>query len=206
MPVKLIQYWNILHSRKANFDAFFAQEFVPKINDTGLMKMVGSWNVASGEGPFFIVEGVSNSFDEAESLIMDRPYLDLRQKLFQLIEDYNTKLLIPNNLVEPQPVEMEYGYKFSQHFNINPADYYEFVSFEKKEHIPGMESFGIDMVGGWNVAVGATPYVIDEARAEDLTTIGKMLENPEYQKLTLKLLRMVSNYGCKILVPSKHIN
>ena len=62
------------------------------------------------------------------------------------------------------------------------------------------------MVGGWNVAVGGTPYLIYETRAEKITTIGEMLENLNYQKLTLKLLSLVSNYGCKILVPSGHIN
>jgi hypothetical protein len=54
--------------------------------------------------------------------------------------------------------------------------------------------------------VGATPYMIDETRADNLATIGEMLEKPAYQKLTLKLLQLVSNYGCKILVPSGHIN
>jgi hypothetical protein len=39
-----------------------------------------------------------------------------------------------------------------------------------------------------------------------LATIGEMLESPAYQKLTLKLLSLVSNYGCKILMPSGHIN
>jgi hypothetical protein len=206
LPVKLIQYWNIIHTRKADFDQFFTQEFVPQINSTDLMKMVGSWHVASGEGPYFIVEGVSNSVDAVESLIMDRLYTELRHKLFQLVRDYHSKLLVPMDQIAADSVEIEYGYKFNQHFNINPADYYEFLSFEEKEHIPGMERFGVRLIGSWNVVVGATPYVIDEGRAEDLTTIGLMLEHQEYQKLTLKLLRLVSNYGCKILVPSGHIN
>ena len=69
-----------------------------------------------------------------------------------------------------------------------------------------MKRFGVPIAGGWNVAVGATPYVIDETRADKLEVIGEMLQNPAYQKLTLKLLQLVSNYGCKILVPSGHIN
>jgi hypothetical protein len=43
-------------------------------------------------------------------------------------------------------------------------------------------------------------------RADNLAKIGEMLENPAYQKLTLKLFQLVSNYGGKILVPSGHIN
>jgi hypothetical protein len=206
MPVKLIQYWNILHKRKKDFDTFFMQEFVPQIDNTARMKIVGAWHVASGEGPYFITEGISNAVDDVENLIMSSEYLKLRTKLFGLVGSYSTKLLVPTGQISARPIEIEHGYKFNQHFNINAADYYAYVSFAEKDHIPKLQSFGIEMVGGWTVDVGATPYVIFEGRANDLSTIGQMLENPNYQALTLKLLSMVSNYGCKILVPSGHIN
>lgn len=206
MPVKLIQYWNIRHLTKSDFDAYFTQEYVPSINETGFMKIVGSWHVASGEGPYFITEGVAGTVTEVESLIMAPLYIDLRQRLLQLVRDYQSKLLVPIESMEPDVPEVEYGYKFNQYFNINPADFYAFLAFEEKEHLPAMKRLGVTIVGGWNVAVGATPYVIDETRAGNLATIGEMLENPAYQRLTLKLLKLVSNYGCKILVPSGHIN
>ncbi len=206
MPVKLIQYWNILHATQSEFDAYFTREYVPRINETGFMRMVGSWHVASGEGPYFITEGVAGTVTEVESLIMAPPYIDLRNRLLQLVRDYQSKLLVPIESTEPDVPDVEHGYKFNQHFNINPADFYEFLAFEEQVHLPEMKGFGLKLVGGWNVAVGATPYRIDETRADNLVTIGEMLENPAYQKLTLKLLQLVSNYGCKILVPSGHIN
>jgi hypothetical protein len=206
MPVKLIHYWNIRHGHKADFDLFFVQEFVPQIDITGLMKIVGSWHVASGEGPYFIAEGVSSSVDEVESLIMSSAYLELRNKLFRLVGNYSNKLLVPSGGISARPVEIEQGYKFNQHFNINPADYYAYMAFAEKEHTPQMQSFGVEMVGNWHVDVGATPYVIFEGRTTDLPIIGEMLENPGYHALTLKLLTMVSNYGCKVLVPSGHLN
>ena len=206
MSVKLIKYWNILHGHKTDFDTFFVQEFVPRIDKTGLMKIVGSWHVASGEGPYFIAEGVSSSVDEVESLIMSSEYLDLRKRLLRLVGNYNTKLLVPTGRISTRPIEIEQGYKFNQHFNINAADYYAYIAFAEKEHLPKMQSFGIEMVGSWHVDVGATPYVISESRTTDLSVIGEMLENPDYHALTLKLLGMVSNYGCKVLVPSGHIN
>jgi hypothetical protein len=206
MPVKLVQYWNILHTTKSDFDAYFSQEYVPRINGTGLMKMVGSWHVASGEGPNFITEAVAGTMTEVEGLIMAPIYIDLRNRLLQLVRDYQSKLLVPIESMEPDVPDVEHGYKFNQHFNINPADFYAFLAFEEQVHLPEMKRFGLEIVGGWHVAVGATPYVIDETRAMKLATIGEMLENPAYQQLTLKLLQMVSNYGCKILVPSGHIN
>ena len=206
MPVKLVQYWNILHTAKSDFDAYFSREYVPGINATGFMKMVGSWHVASGEGPYFITEGVAQTVAEVESLIMAPLYIDLRHRLLRLVRDYQSKLLVPLESIEPDVPEVEYGCKFNQHFNINPADFYTFLAFEEQVHLPQMKRFGLTLVGGWNVAVGATPYLIDETRADNPATIGEMLENPAYQTLTLKLLQLVSNYGCKILVPSGHIN
>jgi len=88
MPVKLIQYWDIRHFRKTDFDSFFTQQFVPQINDTGLMQMVGSWHVASGEGPYFIAEGIATSVDKVERLIMapptDQHYNTNRRKIEQI--------------------------------------------------------------------------------------------------------------------------
>jgi hypothetical protein len=206
MPVKLIQYWNILHATQSEFDAYFTREYVPRINETGFMRIVGSWHVASGEGPYFITEGVSESVSEVESIIMAPFYIDLRQQLLRLVKDYQTKLLVPIESMESDVADIEHGYKFNQHFNINPADFYTFLDFEEKVHLPEMKRFGVTIAGGWNVAVGATPYVINETRAGNLEIIGEMLQNPAYQRLTLELLQLVSNYGCKILVPSGHIN
>ncbi len=206
MPVKLVQYWNILQATQSEFNAYFTREYVPRINETGLMRMVGSWHVASGEGPNFITEGVAGTVTDVESLIMAPLYADLRNRLLQLVRDFQSKLLVPVESIEPDIPDLEHGYKFTQHFNINPADFYAFLAFEEQVHLPEMKRFGLSLVGGWNVAVGATPYIIDETRADNLATIGEMLENPAYQKLTLKMLQLVSNYGCKILVPSGHIN
>jgi len=189
MPVKLVQYWNILPATKSDFDAYFTQDYVPRINDTGFMKMVGSWHVASGEGPNFITEGIAGTVAEVESLIMAPIYIDLRSRLLPLVRDYQSKLLVPIESMEPDVPDVEHGYKFNQHFNINPADSYAFHSFEEQVHIPEMKRFGLALVGSWSVAVGATPYMIDETRADNLASIGEMLEKPAYQKLTLNLPR-----------------
>lgn len=202
---KLIQYWDIQQSRKKEFDSFFTSSFIPWIDENGLMKMTGTWHVASGEGPYFIAEGVAESVEDVENLIMNETYQELRHTLFQFIDNYSSKLLTPTGRVEIQPVQKETTYKFTQHFNINPQDYYEFISFVKNDHLPGIESYNLKMIGGWYVAIGRTPYIVVETRAETLNTIGKMLQSSHYYQLTQKLLTMVSEYGAKILVPSGHI-
>lgn len=213
MSAKLIQYWNIRPGCQGDFGPFFTQEFVPRINATGLMRIVESWHTASGEGPYFLVEGASHSLEEAEAMIMGPVFIELRQKLFHLVSDYVTKLLTPRKGSESGPVEsgagsveIDRGYKFTQHFNINAADTYAFDSFFKETYARQITKWGIHLVEEWNVVVGATPYVVIETRAEALAAIGKMLESQSYRELTTKLLNMVSGYGCKILMPSGHLN
>ena len=206
MSAKLIQYWNIRHGCHDDFDPFFSQEFIPRINDTGLMQIIASWHTASGEGPYFVVEGISDSMEDVEELIMGSMFEQIRQKMFLVVSDYFTKLLVPRGFAETDPVEVEHGFKFTQHFNINAADIYAFDSFFKQTYVPYLNKWGIGLVGEWNVAVGATPYVVIETRAGKLDLFGELLENPDYHRLTKDLLNMVSGYGCKILVPSGHLN
>ncbi|MDJ0830581.1 MAG: hypothetical protein QNI92_12060 [Desulfobacterales bacterium] len=206
MSAKLILYWNIRHGCHSDFGTYFTQDFIPRVNDTGLMQIVAAWHTASGEGPFFVAEGVSDSLEDIESVIMGPMFEELRKTLLHLVSDYQTKLLVPRNWPASGSIEIEQGFKFNQHFNINAADIYAYDSFFKKTYTRKMAQWGIHLVGEWNVAVGATPYVVIETRAGDLAVIGEMLENPDYQILTRKLLNMVSGYGCKILVPSGHIN
>jgi hypothetical protein len=206
MPVKLIQYWNIMHGKKAEFDVFFSRRFVPGIDALGQMKMTASWLVASGEGPYFVAEGVSGSADHMATLVIDPGFVALRNELLGLVQDYSTKLLFPTGRVEPQPVEIQQGYKFNRHFNINAADYYACDAFLAQEYFPMMASFGLKMVGDWFVGIGSTPYAISESGADDLSSISRMLQSSENQALMIKLLSMVSSYGCKVLIPSGHIN
>lgn len=205
MSVKFLQYWNVKEASRDAFDDFFTRRFVPEINESGLMRMVGSWSVASGEGPSFIAEGTADSLARVESLIGGGFFLELRRSLKAMVCDYATKLLAPFGEIEPSVVEVERGFKFTQHFNVNSADYYEYLAFSQSEHIPVLERFGLEIVGIWSVAIGATPNVIIETRIDDPEGLGRMLESEVYQAATLKLLRLVTGYGCKALAPSGHI-
>jgi hypothetical protein len=205
MAAKLIQYWNIARGRKEEFDIFFREQFIPAIDESGHMKMVGSWLVASGEGPAFVAEGLAKTVEDMATLIMGSTFIELRKELLKLVDDYSTKLLVPTERLAEQPIEIQKGYKFNRHFNINAEDYYGFYAFMEKEYFPMMAAFNLQMVGDWYVEVGATPYVISESRADDLHLISKMIQSRENQVLTLKLLTMATNYGCKVLIPSGHL-
>ena len=205
MSVKFLQYWNVKEEAHGEFDDFLSGCFLPEINGSGLMRMVGAWMVASGEGPSFIAEGTADSLGRVEALLGHTFFKELRRRLKTMVQDYSTKLLVPFGSREPSCVEMETNFKFTQHFNVNAADYFEYIAFSESAHLPTLSRYGLEIAGVWSVAVGATPNVIVETRTGDPESLGRMLESEDYQAVTLELLRMVTGYGCKALAPSGHI-
>jgi hypothetical protein len=166
------------------------------------MTVVGSWDVASGEGPRFITESVAQSVVEVEELILGEPYLALRNRLLARVVNFHSKLLVPTGRVTAAAVKLEQGNKFNQHFNINAPDYFEFDRFMKQEYLPGLEHLGLEIAGDWRVRVGDAPHNVCEVRAGDLSVIGQALQSTFFAGLTHRLLRLVSGYGCKVLIPS----
>ena len=69
-----------------------------------------------------------------------------------------------------------------------------------------VQEFELEMVGDWYVQVGATPYVISEGQSDDLSVISQIIQSQKNQDLMLNLLSMATHYGCKVLVPSGHLN
>ncbi len=200
--VKLIQYWDLDQCRREVFADFFARDFEPTIKGSGLMRVVGSWEVASGEGPRFITESVAESVVEVEELIIGHEYLALRNRLSAKVVNFHSKLLVPTGRVAASSVEVEQGNKFNQHFNVNAPEYFEFDRFMKQEYLPGLEDLGLQIAGDWRVRVGDAPHNVCEVRAVDLCTIGGALQSPSFAGLTHRLLQLVSGYGCKVLIPS----
>ena len=200
--VKLIQYWDLDQCRREDFAEFFGQDFVPTVNHGGLMSVVGSWEVASGEGPRLITESVAESVVEVEELILGEEYLALRSRLLAKVVNFHSKLLVPTGRIAASVVQVEQGRKFNQHFNINAPEYFEFDRFMKQEYLPGLEKLGLEIAGDWQVRVGDAPHNVCEVRAADLSTIGQALQSPSFAGLTHRLLQQVSDYGCKVLIPS----
>jgi hypothetical protein len=200
--VKLIQYWDLDQCTRREFGEFFRRDFAAAINASGLMKVAGSWEAASGEGPRFITESTAASAAEVEELILSQDYLSLRDRLSARVVNCHSKLLVPTGRATPGAAARGLGNKFSQHFNVNPPEYFEFDRFMKEEYLPGLERLGLEIAGDWRVRVGDSPHNICEVRADDLGAIGQAIQSPAFLALSRQLLQLVSDYGCKVLIPS----
>ena len=201
MTVKFIQYYDILSGKDDEYRNFISKSYIPGINETGFLEIVGSWYLASGEGPYHIMEGVADSVKSIHQLLLLDDFKKLNHLLHFLITNYKTKIMVPTGTIESQ-LPRETNFRFNHHYDINYARYDDYVRFIRKEHFPTMEKLGIKMIGGWYVALGPGPNIVAEGSCANVKRILEVIGSREYGELTSKLLAMVDGYGSKILVPT----
>jgi len=199
MTVKFIQYWDVLSEREDEFSKFMVKSYIPEINETGYLKIVGSWHVASGEGPYFIMEGVADSVKNIHSLLQLDEFKKLSHLLHFLITNYKSKLLVPTGPIEGIVPE-DKNYRFNHHYDVIYDKYDDYMVFMKDEHLPIMEELGIKMIGAWYVAIGPGPNLVVEGACPGVKIIMGAIGSERYRLLTAKLLTMVNGFGSKILV------
>jgi len=204
MLVKFNQYWDVLHGKQSEFDNFLKDEYLPWINQSNRMNISETYHVLVGEGPYFVAEGTAGSVGDIEFLLLPNDYIMIKDRLLHLVNNYYSKLLVPREEIFPSPVVTKKGYKYIQHFDINPPDYYEFLDFIQTRYLPGFEELGLTMNGSWYVNIGPTPHRIFEWHTETLDTIAGLLDSDKYQSLTVKLASMTADYEGKIIAPSGH--
>jgi hypothetical protein len=201
MTVKFIQYFDILSGRDDEYRRFASKSYIPGINATDLLKIVGSWYVASGEGPYHIMEGVADSVRSVHQLLQLDEYKKLNHLLHFLISNYKTKIMVPMGTLESL-LPRETNYRFNHHYDINYDHYDDYINFIQQAHVPTMKKLGINMIGGWYVALGPGPNIVVEGSCSSVKQILEIIGSKEYGELTSRLLTMVSGYGSKILVPT----
>jgi hypothetical protein len=201
MTVKFIQYFDIFSERDEEYGSFVSKSYIPSINETGLLKIVGSWFVAAGEGPYHIMEGVADSVKSVNKLLQLDEFKKLTYLFHFLITNYKTKIMVPMDCLESQ-IPSETNFRFNHHYDIHSENFAEYFNFIKEEFIPTVEKQGIKMIGGWEVAIGPGPNIVVESSCSSVKQILNTIGSPEYGSLTTKLLDMVCNFGSKILVPT----
>ena len=199
MSVKFIQYWDVLSEREEEFRKFVLKSYIPGVNETGFLKIVESWNVAAGEGPYHIMEGVADSVKNVNSLLQLDEFQKLNHILHFLITNYKTKLLIPTGPIVGV-VPQHKNYRFNHHYEVICEKYDDYMGFLQNEHIPTMEALGIHIIGGWYAAIGPAPNIVIEGSCPSVKQILEAIGSERYRELTSKLMTMVDGFGSKILV------
>jgi hypothetical protein len=199
MSVKFIQYWDVLSEREEEFRKYVLKSYIPGVNETGFLKIVESWNVASGEGPYYIMEGVADSVKNVNNLLQLDEFQKLNHLLHFLITNYKSKLLVPTGPIVGVVPEHK-NYRFNHHYEVIYEKYDDYMEFLQNEHIPTMEALGVNIIGGWYAAIGPAPNIVIEGSCPSVKQILEAIGSDRYRELTSKLLTMVNGFGSKILV------
>ncbi|MBW1720630.1 MAG: hypothetical protein JRH13_00340 [Deltaproteobacteria bacterium] len=201
MTVKFIQYCDVLSEHREEFGDFLSKNYIPGINDTGLLKILGSWYAVSGEGPFHILEGVADSMAQVHALLEQEEFIKLNRLMHFVSTNYRTKILVPTGRVESLLPEHT-NFRFNHHYDVITDRYDTYEAFMENEYIPALEGLGIKMIGSWYVAIGPGPNIVTEGSCTDPKRILEAIGSETYRRLTAKLLPMVNGFGSKILMPS----
>lgn len=201
MTAKFIQFFDILSSQEEEFIHFASKNYIPGVHSLGLTRIIGTWHVAAGEGPYCILESVADSVEAINRLLMNEDFEKLNHLLHFLITNYKTKILAPTgHMVEEIPSGV--NYRFNHHYNIHTTNYDEYLQFMAQKYTPVMETLGIKVIGRWYVAIGPGPQMVVEGSCASAKQILKAIGSPEYRQLTANIFSLVDDFGSKILAPA----
>jgi len=94
---------------------------------------------------------------------------------------------------------------FTQYWDVMPGKFDAYTSFVTHEYIPSLQKLGIQLVGGYYVAVGEGPRIVAVATVDETENLRQTLSSREYGILSTKLLQYVWKYSNRVYVPSGRI-
>lgn len=201
MPILFTMSWDIIPGNEQVYSELIAQTFLPEATAMGLVP-VGGYYVEVGFGPRVIGVHSCESQQELAGIITSQRFKDLVLKLKGLVYNYRTAVLEPTGRVKTEKYTIQKGvWKFNQYYDLRPGKKEEYKDFVLNVHLPTMAKIDyVEVTGGWNVVLGGMSEIIAEFTFKDPIDIGRLLNNEDFRKITLKLKTdYVWNYQSRIL-------
>ena len=201
MPIYLTLSWDIIPGNEEEYAYFIDKSFLPETTAMGLPS-VGGYYVEVGFGPRVIGVHSCNDEQELTDIVKSQKFKALMLKLKSLVHNYRTGVMEPTGHVKREKYTIQKGvWKFNQYYDIRPGKKQEYSDFVLNVHIPTMEKIDcVEVTGGWNVVLGGISEIIAEFTFKDPLDIGRLLNNEDFRKITLKLRTdYVLNYQNRIL-------
>lgn len=96
MATKLIMRWDIRSERESEYSDFVANEFIPRINKLGLVE-IQAWYTVFGDCEQILISGVTQTNDQMTYILNSDEWDRLRQRLDDLVDDFNVKVVPANS-------------------------------------------------------------------------------------------------------------
>lgn len=201
MAIFLTFSWDIIPGNEQEYAYFITKSFLPETEAMGLPS-VGGYYVEVGFGPRIIGVHACNDKQELTEIVKSQKFKTLTLKLKSMVYNYRTGVMEPTGHVQNDAYTIQKGvWKFNQYYDIRPGKKEEYKDFVLNVHIPTMKKIDyVEVTGGWNVMLGGVSEIIAEFTLKDPIDIGRLLNNDDFRKITLKLRTdYVLNYQNRIL-------
>ena len=93
--VKFNQTWDIVNSKKSEYEAYVTEKFYPFLEDMGI-HVAGEWEVLIGDGPGIICEGRAKEKDCKTTLIdalRGQDFMNAQHELKKYVYNYQSRIL-----------------------------------------------------------------------------------------------------------------
>ena len=99
MEVKLLLAYNIKPNREAEYYRFVLGEFLPSLQDIGLM-MTEGWHTAYGEYPIRLIAFKAQDDADIYHILKSSEWNDGKEKLLKFVQDYEERLVSAKNVFQ----------------------------------------------------------------------------------------------------------
>jgi hypothetical protein len=201
MSILFIQNWDIVQGKEDEYGKFIVDTYMP---ETAAMNVipVGGYYVEVGFGPRIIAVSTAHDLEELSRMIASKRFKDLTLELKSIVCNYRRTVLEPTGAVKRGEYTIQKGvWKFNQYYDLRPGVKKAYSDFIIYEHLPTMEKIDyVEVTGGWNTVFGGFSEIVAEFTFKDPVDIGRLLNNEDFRKITLKLKNEFAiNYGSRVL-------
>jgi hypothetical protein len=99
MDTKLLLAYNIKPNREAEYYRFVLGEFLPSLQDLGLM-MVEGWHTAYGDYPIRLIAFRAQDDAEIRDILNSTEWKEGKEKLLKMVHDYEERLVPARNIFQ----------------------------------------------------------------------------------------------------------
>jgi len=201
MPVLFTENYDIIQEREAVYGEFISETYLPEAASLGLTS-VGGFYVEMGFGPRVVGVMAADGFGDLCGIMSSDKFRELNLALKSHVYNYRNAVLQPTGRVKHEKYEIQRGvWKLNQYYDLRPGMKEKYAEFVLNEHLPVMRKIDyVEVTGGWNVMLGGVSEIIAEFTVRDPVDIGRLMNNEDFRKITLKLRsRFVRSYASRVL-------
>jgi len=201
MPILFAENYDIIQEREEEYGQFISEVYIPGCAAMCLVS-VGGYYVEIVFGPRVIGVMTVGQLEDLARIMSQKKFSALNLALKNFVYNYKSKVMAPTGNVKRGDYTIQKGvWKLNQYYDLLPGIKEEYSDFVINEHIPTMAKLDyVEVTGGWNVVLGGVSEIIAEFTFKDPVDIGRLLNNEDFRKITLKLRnQFVRNYASRIL-------